>query len=279
MARSIAATFERRVSPSAEWAKRVAYFALVLLATAGVAHRYGLIETFAFLWTLALVAVLALLGLVLAIGGFARLWNHGDKAGHASLVAALLSLLILAPFSFGAWLYLQLPALIDISTDLELPPHFIKAPQFRTDQMNAIRPITAQSAQLQLQAYPDLSGRRFDVSPDRVLAALAPVIAAHGWKVRGRLPAMSLVMELSIEMETPTYVLRIPADAVIRLIGEDEATFVDMRMAMRYGTHDLGSNAYRINAFMTELAAEIERQSLQIIDIPPSDGTAPDKTE
>lgn len=277
MARSLAATFERHVSPIAEWAKRVAYFALVLFVTAGVGHRYGLVETLAFLWTLALVAALALLGLILAAGGFARLWSHGDKAGRASLTAALLSLLVLTPFGFGAWLYLQFPALTDISTDLDQPPHFIKAPQFRTGQMNTIRPITAQSAQLQLQAYPELAGRRFDVSPDRVLAALAPVITAYGWKVHGRLPAMTLAMELSIEMETPTYLLRIPADAVLRLIGDDEATFVDMRMAMRHGTHDLGANAYRINAFMAALAAEIERQSLQIIDIPPSDGSPSDK--
>lgn len=272
MARSLAASFERRVSPSAEWAKRIAYFALVLLVTAGIGHRYGFVETIAFLWTLALVAGLALLGLLLAAGGFARLWAHGDKAGRASLMATLLSLLILLPFGFGLWLYLQLPALTDIATDLDQPPHFIKAPQWRTGQMNAIMPISAQAAQLQQQAYPQLSGRRFDVSPDRVLAALAPVITAYGWTVLGHLPASAPATEFSFEMEAPGYFLRFPADAVLRLSEESESTFVDMRMATRYGPHDLGANARHIRNFMAQLAAEIERQSLQIIDIPPSDG-------
>lgn len=272
MARSLAASFERRVSPSAEWAKRVAYFALVLLVTAGIGHRYGFVETIVFLWTLALVAGLALLGLVLAAGGFARLWVHGDKAGRASLAATLLSLLILTPFGFGAWLYLKLPALTDISTDLEQPPHFIKAQLARTGQMNEIMPISAEAATLQLQAYPGVAGRRFDVSPDRVLAALAPVIAAHGWRVDSPLPASAPVTEFSFEMEAPGYFLRFPADAVIRLSEESESTFVDMRMATRYGRHDLGANARHISIFMAQLAAEIERQSLQIIDIPPSDG-------
>lgn len=254
----------------AEWARRVSGFSLVLLVTAGVGHRYGLVETVAFLWTLVLVAGLAVLGIVLAAGGFARLWWHGDKAGRASLTAALLSILVLAPFGVSVWLYWRLPALTDISTDLDQPPGFVVTPQFRDSQMNAIRPIAPEAAALQMQAYPDIAGRRLDASPERVLAAIAPVIAARGWKVRGGMPISAGAPEILIEMEAPSFLLRFPADAVVRLIDEEETTFVDMRIAARYGPHDLGASARRIGAFMTALEAELERQSLQIIDIPPS---------
>lgn len=270
--RSIAAKFERHVSPMAEWAKRIACFALVLFVTVGIGHRYGFVETVAFLWTLALVAVLALLGLVLAAGGFVRLWRYGDKAGRASLIAVFVAVLVLAPYGVSAWLYWRLPALNDVATDLEQPPLFSLAPQFRDGLMNIILPITSKEAVLQAEAYPDLVGRRIDASPDRVLAALSPVIKALGWRVRGNIPESAYASEISIEMEAPSFVLRFPADAVVRLSSEDEATFVDMRMAARFGQHDLGAGARRIHAFMTALAAELERQSLQIIDIPPSDG-------
>jgi hypothetical protein len=64
--------------------------------------------------------------------------------------------------------------------------------------------------------------------------------------------------------------LRFPADAVVRLTDEEESVFVDMRMSNRYLPHDLGENARQIAAFLNELDAEFARQSLRIIDIPPS---------
>lgn len=269
----MAAFPQRRVSKMAGWARRLSAFSLVLLATAGIGHRYGLVETFGFLWTLVLVAALALAGLLLAIGGFSQLWRNGDKAGKASLAATVLSLIVLAPYVAAGWLYLTLPALTDVATDLDEPPAFTIAPNLRTAQMNAIGPVTAQAATLQMHAYPDVAGRRLDGSVERVLAALAPVVAAHGWRVHGPMPTSAGGRaEIFIEMEAPSLVLRLPADAVLRLTDEEETTFVDMRMASRYGSHDLGSNARRIKGFMAALAAELERQSLEIIDIPPSGG-------
>jgi hypothetical protein len=269
----MAAFPQRRVSKTAGWARRLSAFSLVLLVTVGVGHRYGLVETFGFLWTLVLVAVLALAGLFLAVGGFSQLWRNGDKAGKASLAATVLSLVVLAPYAVAGWLYLTLPALTDISTDLDEPPAFVIAPRLRTAQMNAIEPVAAEAAALQMRTYPDVAGRRLDASVERVLAALAPVVAARGWRVHGPMPTSAGGRaEISIEMEAPSFLLRFPADAVLRLTDEEETTFVDMRVASRYGPHDLGSNARRINGFMAALAAELERQSLEIIDIPPSDG-------
>lgn len=270
---------ERRVSATAGWARTLSAFSLVLFITAGVGHRYGMVETVALLWTLALVGGLAIVGLGMAAVGFSQLWRRGDKAGRASLAATFLSLFVLVPYAAGTWLYVRLPALTDISTDLEEPPALPIASRARTAEMNPIEPISRDAAALQLRYYPDLAGRRLDASVDRVLAALAPVVAANGWKSRGSLPTTSPMPEISIEMETPSILLRLPADAVVRLIDEEVSTFVDMRMVSRYGPHDLGSNARRIEAFLKALSAELERQSLQIIDIPPSDGPPSDGSD
>lgn len=263
---------ERRVSRMAEWARSVSGFSAVLFVVSAAGHRYGQVDTVAFFWLLGIVAGLALLGLALAAGGFWRLWEHGDRAGRASLAATLLSLLVLAPFVAGGWFVLRYPALTDISTDLVEPPQFVLAPRVRTAGMNPIVPISPEAAQLQLDHYPDLAGRRYDASMDRVMSAVAAVVASRGWTPRGRLRAQIEGAEYSFEAEAPTFLLRFVSDAAVRLTDEGESVFVDLRLATRHGWHDFGDGARRIRAFMAALDAEFARQTLEIIDIPASGG-------
>lgn len=182
----------------------------------------------------------------------------------------MLSAVVLAPFLAGGWFVLRYPALTDISTDLVEPPLFHLAAPARTAPMNPIVPISPEAAQLQLRYYPEVSGRRYDASMDRVLSAIEATVAAHGWKPRPTRPAPEQAAELSIEVEAPTFLVRFPADAVLRLTDEGDSVFVDMRMNTRYGSHDMGDNARRIRGFMAALDAEFTRQALEIIDIPPS---------
>lgn len=262
---------ERRISPIAERARSIAGFSLVLLIVAGIGHRYGLIETIAYFWTLALAGGLALLALGLAVAGFRRLWDYGEKAGKASLAAGILAVIVLTPYVAGAYFVLRYPVLNDISTDLVEPPQFVLAQGRRSGAMNEIGPVTPEAAEMQTEHYPDVSGRRYDASMSRVLNAAAAVIAARGWTPYTRLPFEVETGEVSIELEAPTLLVRFPADAVLRLTDEGASTFVDMRMNTRYARHDLGDNARRIRAFMADLDAEFARQSLEIIDIPASD--------
>jgi hypothetical protein len=259
---------ERETSTVAEWARALARFALVLFVTVSVGHRYGLVETFALFWVLGIVACLAILALCLAAGGFAMLWSRGDKAGRASLGAAVLAAAVLAPYAFGAFNVLRYPELTDISTDTVEPPQFRFAARLRTAAMNAIVPIGAEAAEAQVMAYPEVTGRRFDASMERVLAATVAVIEGRGWTPHAQTARETSTPELSLELFAPTLLLRYPVDAVIRLTDEGESTFVDMRMNSRYGRHDMGDGARRIASFMADLEAEFERQSLEIIDIP-----------
>lgn len=267
---SMVALADRRVSAAAEWGRSVSAFALVLLVTACVGHRYGLVETLAFFWVLGLVAALALSGLGLAAWGFYRLWTRGDRAGRAALTATLLAMLVLAPYLVGAWLDFRHPTLTDISTDLIEPPRFVHTARARTAEMNPIAPISQRSVDLQLRYYPRVSGRRYEASMVRVLSAVTAVIGARGWRPYRPIPEQVAGREISIEVEAPSFLVRLPADAVIRLSDEGESTFVDMRMSSRYADRDLGENARRIRRFMNDLDAEFTRQSLEIIDIPPS---------
>lgn len=263
--------FERRVSRAARWARTISNFSFVLACTVVVGHRYGMVETPVFVRVAALVAGLAVLGLLLAVIGFGRLWSRGDKAGKASLTAVLVSALVLTPFGVAAYLARHYPELHDISTDLNEPPAFSRAGRSRSADMNPIGAISAEAAMMQREAYPEIGGRRFEASMERVLAAADAVIAAHGWTVVSHMPdGLSEGGELTVELVAPSLILRLPADAVIRFTDEGESTFVDMRSNTRYGRHDLGENARRIRGFLDELDAEFARQSLSIIDIPAS---------
>jgi len=262
--------FERRVSRAARWARTIANFSLVLGCTAIIGHRYGMVDTPAFAWVAALVGGLALLAILLAIVGFGRLWSRGDKAGKASLAAVLVSALVLAPFGVAAYQFRLYPELHDVSTDLSEPPAFSRALRSRTSDMNPIGVISAEAAMVQREAYPEVSGRRFDASIERVMAAADVVIAERGWAVVAQATDGMEGGEITVEMLAPSLILRLPADAVIRFTDEGESTFVDMRSSTRYGAHDLGSNAGRIRGFLDDLDAEFARQSLSIIDIPAS---------
>lgn len=261
----------RRVSSAAQWAKTLASFALVLACTASVGHRYTMVETVAFFWVLALVAGLAVLALLGAAVGFARLWTNGDKAGKASLAAIFLALIVLTPFGIAGYLAYALPPLTDISTDLTEPPPLVRAARLRTADMNPIQPLSQEAIAAQRLAYPDVAGRRFDGSMERVINAVQVVLTAHGWQPKAPWPSeLQAGDEIVLELDAPSFILRLPADAVLRLTDEGESVFLDMRLNARYGPHDLGDNARRIRSFMNDVDAEFARQSLLIIDIPAS---------
>lgn len=265
------AVYDRREhSSAARWSWNVAYFAVVLLVTSAIGHRYGLVETEGFLWLLGLVLMLAVIGLVLAWIAVDDLWSNGNRAGRIAMLAAPICVALIVPYLWGIYLVLRYPPLTDVSTDLVEPPAMPRAALLRTPRMNPIEPISDEAANLQLSYYPEVAGRRFDASIDRVLQSVIIVVDEFGWQPRTRLPDTVITDEFAFEANAPTSLLRFPGDAAIRLIDDGQSVFVDMRLSTRYLRHDLGFSARRIDEFMRELEAEFERQSIRIIDIPPS---------
>ena len=113
--------------------------------------------------------------------------------------------------------------------------------------------------QLEIQrlAYPEVTGRRYNAAPDRVLAAVSNVVAANGWPVRSRNGVIAEGDDVTLEVRAWSPVFAFPADVVIRIGDEGETTYVDMRSSSVYAAHDLGDNARRIATFMKALDAEM----------------------
>ncbi len=61
------------------------------------------------------------------------------------------------------------------------------------------------------------------------------------------------ISERYIEAVATSLVFGFESDVIIRMIEEENGTLIDMRSNSRWGPHDLGSNAARIRAFMSDL--------------------------
>ncbi len=248
---------ERGETRSAALADWLARFDFLLFLTAGLSHRYGLIDTPGFFWVLALVGALAALALLLAIAAFRRLWLYGDRGGKHATRAMLVALLILAPFLVSAWQVLRYPALNDVATDLDDPPRLTIAANARNGTMNPVDPLTVIEAERQVQAFPEVTGRRYEAAPDTVIEAVNAIAASRGWNIAGQFDQTVQVGEVTIEVTISSLIFGFAADAAIRITDEGETTYVDMRSISRFAAHDLGSNAMRIRAFLDDLDDEV----------------------
>jgi len=252
----------RRTSSAAGWSRRLAWFSAVLFAVSGAGHRFGLLETIPFVWTLAVIATFAVAALVLAGVSFPRIWNFGDRGARSAAIGVAVSLVVLSPFLFASYCVLAYPQLHDISTDQSDPPLLTLAAQQRRPGMNAITGIDGEAAALQFEHYPEIVGRRYDLPLERAADIVNGLVEAHRWKpVAGSEADDRGSAIITREFVARSPVLGLPADVAIRLIEEDGSTYVDMRSASRYGRHDLGENARRIAGFLEEMDAQVALQA------------------
>jgi hypothetical protein len=292
--------YERPVSHSAFYSRRLALLAFFMFVMDWGLHRFGPLETPSFL-AVALVAILlAAMALYLAILGLVMLWRKGARGGTASAQALVLVVLPLVPVAFGAPAYLNQPAIYDISTDLVDPPKWIVEVNADQSWLGPRHAPDAADREAQMIAYRGLTGRRYDGALDRVYTAARKVAIERGIVIsdeRGApegalnefpsinpkaaqedavpdtldnvpVPLPRPDYEETPDVEAPigdasiqgvhrTLIFGFRQDVVIRLREEAETTLVDIRVASRYGSHDLGSGAGLVEDYLRALDAEL----------------------
>jgi len=254
----MAAIIERRVTRAAGWSRRLGSFSFVLFVTAGLAHRYQYLETPALLWVLMLVAGLSVLALACGLFAFRRYWVYDDFGASDLTVGIVMAALTLVPFAISTYRYFTLPQLVDISTDRKRPPLLADAEARRTAGMNMIAEL---NDNLQVRAYPGVTGRRYDLPIEQVLEVVETVAAGRGWRLSPSSVQSEMEEEFTLESEARSPIIGLPADIAIRVTEIDNSAEVDMRSASRYGWHDLGDNAARIDGFLSELDVEVARRT------------------
>lgn len=214
-------TYERPISYAARWARYVARLAFVVFVLSLAAHRFGSLSSTLFV-TLALVSAgLALVAVLLSVVGFVRLWQVAAVGGIASTMALLYASLPLAAAGLVLSQVIAKPAITDVSTDLATPPPFIRDRPIETGWLTPAAPVVA-DRQAQANAYPALTGRRYDGALDRVLTGVRTVADQSG---------IAIVAEEGLENAEPDFedlALRAepPADALRDAPGKatDKAT-------------------------------------------------------
>lgn len=266
----MAVLLDRRVSTAAKWSRRSAVFSAVLLVTSAAGHRFGVVDTLSLFWLLGIVGGLALLAILLSAIGFLRLWEFGDRGGRNSTKGLVIALVVLAPFAFGAFRVLTLPGLTDVSTAIFNPPTFFHALRQRSPQMNPIGPFVSEQGSVQFAAYPEITGRRYALGMDTTLDIARTVFGQLGWSLHGPERLGAFGGDLTLEVAAPSPWIGFVSDMAIRLTDEDETVYVDARSVSRYGTHDLGDNAAKINRFFASFEEEIELRNA-LYQVPPAE--------
>ncbi len=257
----MAVLIERRASTAAKWSRRFAIFAAVLLLTSILGHRIGAVDEISLFWLFGIVVTLALVAILLAVAGFFRLWEFGDRGGRNSTAGLLIALVVLAPFALAAFRVMTLPSLTDLSTDTVDAPTFFHAVRQRDPRMNPLGAYDRGQAQLQIDRYPEVTGRRYALGPEAMMSLIRAVLDQLGWTSLGPVRVGGFGGVQTLEVAAPSPWVGLTSDIAIRMTDEGETIYVDVRSASRYGLHDLGDNAAKINRFFETLEAEIQARN------------------
>lgn len=132
----MAGFYERKRSVSAIWCQRLGIFLIPYFLMAILMHRFGGIQTPQLFMIMAIGLVIAIVALILAIKAASDLWSKGHKGGVLMVRGMMLSLLVLMPFGYYAYLALALPLANDVSTNTFRPPEYIKTWETRIRQID-----------------------------------------------------------------------------------------------------------------------------------------------
>lgn len=170
------------------------------------------------------------------------------RARQGQSIKLMVALAIAAVVVWIPWQTLQqaraVPPIHDITTDAGNPPPFVAIAPLRADAPNPADYDGENSARQQLAAYPDIQPIALPMAArdafDRALATARD----QGWEIVAAVPDPG-----RIEATDTSFWYGFKDDVVIRIVGDDRQSRVDIRSKSRVGKSDLGKNAERIRAF------------------------------
>lgn len=260
MARRYYAPYHKEpVSGLATWARNLAVFsAVATLVSIGVV-RFGFLEMRPAMATWFGALALAGVSILLALAGFAAIWQNGSRGIPRILLALLLDVLILAYPAYLGWQYRTLPAIHDITTDSIDPPKFETLARLRVgDDVNTAVYAGLYSAERQRAAYPNIETIQIELPVQRAYDIVLQLVNRRKWRGVDERPPQPPKREGHIEAVARTTILSLPEDVVIRLRPDGDGTRIDIRSSSRYFESDLGSNAARIAKLSEDITTAAE---------------------
>jgi hypothetical protein len=200
--------------------------------------------------------VAAVMAMIAAFGAFVRIWNTGAAGSGVAGRGLTMALLLLVWPGYMAIVATRLPVMNDISTDIVDPPSFGRS-RTAMDARSGHVPgeYDRQQGQEQQEAYADLRSAIIDQGPDEVMALVRRAATSVGWQIVDSANPAGRTGVGRVEAIAHSFVFRFPDDITVRIRPGANDTRVDVRSVSRFGRHDFGTNARRIQGFMRELEA------------------------
>lgn len=187
--------------------------------------------------------------LALILGGIAIFLTRGGVGGRSRALAGVgLGVLMIAIVGFSVSPGAGVPAINDITNNLDDPPAFAPAP---AGHRNAGRDMSYPEdwKPLVRAAYEDLAPIQTGVSPKTAYDAALAEAEELGWEITRRDNP-----NLQFEAEDTTALFRFVDDVSVRVTDDGSGkAVVDIRSKSRDGRGDVGANAARIRLFGAEL--------------------------
>jgi uncharacterized protein (DUF1499 family) len=246
---------EEPVSRPAKWSPVVAWYALLVTVMAVLLIRFERVDYKAGFVTLGAGLALALLAIALAGMGFIRIWQEGRRGLGSGVQGCLVALLLLAYPGWFAVKAVTLPALTDVTTDTDNPPAFSRSHTALQARGGRVPPdVPPEVREAQREAYARIAPLTLDLPPEEAFEIVRKAAQNRGWQIVEAVRPGGRMGLGRLEAVDRTFLLHLPDDVTVRLRPRADGTRIDVRSASRMGTHDLGTNAARIRAFLEEVS-------------------------
>ena len=169
-----------------------------------------------------------------------------------NLILSIVGLLMSAMAIGVPWMYWQqgrgVPAIHDITTDMEKPPLFAAIVPLRKAGGFEVDYSGPEIAAKQRAAYPDIIPLTLALPPEQAFKLALEAARQMGWQIvdengkEGRIEAMD-----------KTFWFGFIDDVVIRVSAAAQGSRIDVRSVSRVGRSDLGTNAKRIRGYLKKL--------------------------
>ncbi|GJD44378.1 hypothetical protein AFCDBAGC_2245 [Methylobacterium cerastii] len=241
-----------RAGPLARW---TALFSLVVSGIAIMLVRDPRTEAGPALATLAAGLCVALVAVALAAYAFVRVWREGARGLGAAIAGLVLAMLVLAYPAYAALRGFRLPALTDVTTDIDNPPAFSRSRAAFAARNGGYPPDPGpQAREKQRAAYPQIAPLTLDIGADEAFELARKAAVNRKWQIVEAIRPGGRVGNGRIEAVSRSLILNLPDDVTIRVRPRADGARIDVRSASRLGTRDLGVNADRIRAYLDEVA-------------------------
>lgn len=243
---------QSRLAPVAQ---RFAYASVPLALGTILATRAGKLGPEFSIGLITLAAVLAVVALAVVLVALIEIW-HSGRLGMARLFrASVVASVVLALPAYLAVQALRLPAINDVSTDLDDPPVFSTSRAVVAAREGIAPPdVDRRRRAEQLRAYPGVKTVLIEAEPAEAYQNVIRAVRQLKWRVIEEVHPEDRRGLGRIEAIEESRLMRFRDDITIRLRWNGTVTRVDIRSASRVGRHDFGANAARIGKLISEIA-------------------------